>query len=173
MPLNLRDSTLGSARYLHSVTAKTGLNARRGPSTSYAVTRTWPAGATLRVVCQAKGQRIDGTRVWNRLAGGGYVTDAYVDTGRAGDFSRRITRCKYPYQVTADVLRTRRGPGTGHRTIGSIPRGGLAWVVCQARGTKVGKSSVWNKLHNGVWIADWYTTSPGRPGWTWVVPRCP
>jgi hypothetical protein len=36
---------------------------------------------------------------------------------------------------------------------GSLPTGALAWVTCQRVGSKVGTTSVWDKLTNGRWVS--------------------
>jgi murein DD-endopeptidase MepM/ murein hydrolase activator NlpD len=58
------------------------LNVRPAPNTDTARTGWLPDGSTLTIVCQKRGERIHGsqrtTRMWDRLAGGGYVSDAYV-----------------------------------------------------------------------------------------------
>lgn len=55
-------------------------------------------GTRVYVVCQRRGRRIstpDGkvSHVWDRLANGGWVSDLYLETPAAGDFSPEIERC--------------------------------------------------------------------------------
>lgn len=164
------NAAMGSPAYVHRVTSSSSLNARTGPGTSFSVVKSHAVGATLQVVCQVAGQVVENTPIWNRLIDGTYVTDAYVNTGSTG-FSAKIGRCRYPFQVRED-LRKRSGPSTRHDVRGTIPIGGLAWVVCQQKGQLVGRSPVWNKLSDGAWVADWYTMTPGRPGFTNAIPRC-
>ncbi|MEV1288105.1 peptidoglycan DD-metalloendopeptidase family protein [Micromonospora sp. NPDC049679] len=58
------------------------LNVRYGPSTNAAVTATLPDGSTITISCQQAGEQISGnvrsTNMWNRLANGTYVSDAFV-----------------------------------------------------------------------------------------------
>lgn len=166
---NVINAALGSPAYTQKVTSSSALNARKGPSTSHPKVNTLPSGSSLHIVCQVAGERVEGTPVWNRLVDGSYVTDAYVNTGSG--FSSKISRCRYPYQVKAD-LRMRSGPGTSYKVRGTLPEGSLAWVVCQKKGEKVGPSRVWNKVKDGSWVSDWYTMTPGRPGFTNAIPRC-
>jgi murein DD-endopeptidase MepM/ murein hydrolase activator NlpD len=58
------------------------LNVRSGPSAGSARLATLREGTRLTIACYVLGQRISGrertTDVWDRLTGGGYVSDAYV-----------------------------------------------------------------------------------------------
>ncbi|WP_084678513.1 glycoside hydrolase domain-containing protein [Actinopolymorpha alba] len=170
---NRVDALIGSATYTYSVRANAALRARSGPGTGYPVVRSWPAGARLHVVCQTTGGRVASTPVWDKLADGGYVSDNYVSTPSKKGYSAPIPQCRYPFTVWTDALTVRSGPGTSYSVIGQIPYGGMAYIVCQRVGPKAGDSSVWDKLDNGGWVADWYTMTGGRPGFTKPIPRCP
>jgi uncharacterized protein YraI len=157
----------------YKVTSASGLNARTGPSSSYAVSRTHTSGASLAVVCQATGQKVGTTKVWNRLSGGLWVSDYYVSTPSRTGFTSALPRCHYPGQVTASSLNARTGPGTSYSTTGSpLPRGALAAVMCQKSGSKVGTTSVWNKLRDGRWVSDYYVSNRSNTSWSAPVPRC-
>ncbi|WP_166350161.1 glycoside hydrolase domain-containing protein [Phytoactinopolyspora limicola] len=159
----------------YTVTSGTPLNARTGPATSYALVRTYQPGSTLSVVCQTTGQQVGSTKVWNRLSTGAWVTDRYVSTPSTTGFTSGLPRCMYPGQVTANVaLNARTGPGSSYPTKGNpLPRGSLAYVMCQAPGNKVGTTSVWNKLRDGRWVSDYYVSSRSNTSWSTPVPRCP
>jgi uncharacterized protein YraI len=159
----------------YRVTSKTALNARTGPSASYSVVRSYSSGSTLSVVCQTSGQKVGTTSVWDRLTSGAWVSDYYVSTPSNTGFTSALPRCAYPGQVTAQtVLNARKGPGTSYSTTGSpLTRGSLAYVVCQKSGTKVGTTSVWNKLHDGRWVSDYYVSNRSNTTWSSPVPRCP
>jgi hypothetical protein len=45
-------------------------------------------------------------------------------------------------------------------------------VICQTPGPSVGKSTVWNMLSDGTFIADAYLSTPGTTGYTQAIPRC-
>ena len=66
--------------YSYSVTSTSALNARSGPASSYPVTGSYAPGSALSVSCQAPGQKIVTTSVWDKLTNGSYVTDYYVST---------------------------------------------------------------------------------------------
>ncbi|MFD8014841.1 SH3 domain-containing protein [Streptomyces sp. NPDC058955] len=61
------------------------VNVRSGPSTQYPVVRVLAEGVTVPVYCQKPGEWISGpygtTRLWDSIAPGQYVSDAYVKTG--------------------------------------------------------------------------------------------
>jgi uncharacterized protein YraI len=158
----------------YKVTSKTPLNARSGPSTSYSIVRSYNPGASLSVVCQATGQKVGSTTVWDRLTNGAWVSDFYVSTPSSTGFTSALPRCVYAGQVTSNSLNARTGPGTSYPTTGSpLPRGSLAYVMCQKSGTKVGTTSVWNKLRDGRWVSDYYVSNRSNTTWSAPVPRCP
>ncbi|HEX5374850.1 MAG TPA: CHAP domain-containing protein [Solirubrobacterales bacterium] len=74
------------------------VNVRSGPSqTTYPVIYTKDEGERLDIACQAHGQSVSNgvisSDIWNKLIDGGWVTDLYVDTPVAGDFSPPIPQC--------------------------------------------------------------------------------
>ncbi|GAA1854350.1 glycoside hydrolase domain-containing protein [Myceligenerans crystallogenes] len=158
----------------YRVTSTSPLNARSGPAASYPVVRTHEPGATLSVLCQATGQQVGTTKVWDRLAGGAWVSDYYVSTPSDTTFTSSIPRCLYPGQVTIDTLNARTGPGTSFPVTGSqLRRGALAHVICQKAGGTVGTTNVWNKLRDGRWVTDYYVANRSNTTWSAPVPRCP
>ena len=64
------------------------VNVRSGPSTTYPVVRTLAPGATVAIKCQKYGEWINGpygtTKIWDNIAPGEYISDAYVHTGSDG-----------------------------------------------------------------------------------------
>jgi uncharacterized protein YraI len=158
----------------YRVTSTTSLNARTGPSATYPVVRSYAPGASLSVVCQATGQKVGTTAVWNRLTSGAWVTDYYVSTPSNTRFTWALPRCIYPGQVTTTSLNARTGPGTSYPTTGSpLPRGALAHVMCQKAGSRVGSTVVWNKLRDDRWVSDYYVSNRSSTTWSTPVPRCP
>ena len=62
---------------------------------------------------------------------------------------------------TTDVVRQRSGPGTGFATLGILPAGQRIMVVCQVRSASViNGTGIWDRLSNGSYITDYYTTTP-------------
>ena len=108
-----------------------------------------------------------------RAVGGTYVTDYYVSTPSNTTYSSPLPRCSYPYQVTAaGGLNKRTGPGTSYPAAGTLPNGGLAWVVCQKAGSTVGTTSVWDKLDDARWVTDYYVATPSKTTYSKPIPRC-
>jgi hypothetical protein len=62
------------------------INIRSGPSTSAKVVATRANASRLVLLCQVKGEKIRGhkrtTDRWNKVDGGGYVSDAYIKRGK-------------------------------------------------------------------------------------------
>jgi uncharacterized protein YraI len=70
------------------------------------------------------------------------------------------------------VLNERTGPGTSYPVAGLLPNGALAWVVCQKAGSKVGTTSVWDKLQDSRWASDYYVATPSNTTYSRPAPRC-
>lgn len=64
------------------------VNVRKGPSTDTPVVRQLARGARIEIHCQRRGQRVSGpygtSDIWDNIAPGQYVSDAYVRTGSDG-----------------------------------------------------------------------------------------
>lgn len=64
------------------------VNVRSGPGTNYTVVRVLPEGSEVPINCQSPGTWITGpygtTNIWDNIASGEYVSDAYVLTGSDG-----------------------------------------------------------------------------------------
>jgi hypothetical protein len=56
--------------------------------------------------------------------------------------------------------------------LGSLPGGSLAWVTCQRPGTKVGTTSVWNRLTDGSYVTDYYVATASNTTYTAPIRRC-
>ncbi|MEU6662693.1 hypothetical protein [Streptomyces sp. NPDC046821] len=64
------------------------LKVRSGPGTQYQLVKVLPLDAHVPINCQRPGETITGTygttNIWDNIAGGQYVSDAYVKTGTDG-----------------------------------------------------------------------------------------
>ncbi|EFL24241.1 conserved hypothetical protein [Streptomyces himastatinicus ATCC 53653] len=64
------------------------VNVRSGPGTGYTLVKKLPANTRVAIRCQTHGQRVSGpygsTDIWDCIAPGQYVSDAYVKTGSDG-----------------------------------------------------------------------------------------
>ncbi|MBB5786920.1 glycoside hydrolase domain-containing protein [Jiangella mangrovi] len=169
------DAPAATVARTYRVTSSTALNARTGPGSAYPVVRSHAPGSALAVMCQGLGTRVGTSSVWNRLSNGTWVADYYVSTPSSTTFSPTLQRCMYPGQVTsATPLNARTGPGTGYPVTGTaLPTGALAWVMCQKAGTAVGTSTVWNRMLDGRWVADYYVSNRSNTTYSAPIPRCP
>jgi uncharacterized protein YraI len=157
----------------YKVTSSTATNALSGPSTSYPAVKAHSPGSALAVVCQAPGQKIHTTSVWDKLTDGSYVTDYYASTPGHPGYSAPLPRCSYPYQATAaGGLSERAGPGASYAVAGTLPNGALGWVTCQQSGSLVGSTRIWDKLTDGHWATDYYVATPSNTTYSSPVPRC-
>jgi uncharacterized protein YraI len=167
------DALAATVGHSYQVTSSGPLSARSGPSRSYPVTGTFAAGSALTVACQARGTVVGTTSVWDKLPGGSYVSDHYVSTPSGTGYSAPLPRCSYPYQVAAaGGLAERSGPGRSHPAVGRLPNGALAPLICQRAGSRVGTTSVWDKLTDGHWVSDYYVATPSKTTYSKPAPRC-
>ncbi|MFK4184983.1 SH3 domain-containing protein [Streptomyces sparsogenes] len=64
------------------------VNVRSGPSTTNKLIKVLPYNTRVPIRCQRRGQKISGpygtTDIWDSIAPGQYVSDAYVKTGSDG-----------------------------------------------------------------------------------------
>ncbi|WP_411083956.1 SH3 domain-containing protein [Streptomyces sp. cmx-18-6] len=69
------------------------VNVRTGPGTNYRIVRTLPYDWKVPIYCQAPGERVTGpygtSNLWDNIANGQFVADAYVYTGRDGYIAPR------------------------------------------------------------------------------------
>jgi len=69
-------------------TAGAPLTVRAGASTNTAAIGSVADGATVRIVCQKRGESITGTfgtsTLWDKISSGGFISDAFVSTGSDG-----------------------------------------------------------------------------------------
>ncbi|MFE9682563.1 hypothetical protein [Streptomyces sp. NPDC006285] len=72
----------------YPVAAGVRLKVRSGPGTQYQLIKVLPLGARVPINCQKPGEWVTGTygttNIWDNIANGQYVSDAYVDTGSDG-----------------------------------------------------------------------------------------
>jgi uncharacterized protein YraI len=78
------------------------------------------------------------------------------------------------YHVTASPsLNARGGPGTGYGIVGSVGYGAGIDIACQVQGgTNVGGNATWDRLSNGWWVSDYWTSTPSFNSYIPGVPDC-
>jgi uncharacterized protein YraI len=64
------------------------VNVRIGPGTQFGVSRVLPAGTSVPINCQTPGTNVNGpygtSNIWDNIANGEFIADAYVHTGSDG-----------------------------------------------------------------------------------------
>ncbi len=79
----------------------------------------------------------------------------------------------YAYQVVGiSGLAEHTGPATTDQVVGSLPDHATIEIQCQTMGSWVARSNVWDKLANGTYISDWYTTTPNVGRYSPPIPVC-
>ncbi|MFD5874196.1 SH3 domain-containing protein [Streptomyces sp. NPDC060322] len=86
-------TTLAADIVVYPIAPGYRVNVRRGPGTQYGIVRTLPYGMSVPVYCQKPGERVSGpygtTNLWDNIANGQFVSDAYVKTGSDGYIAPR------------------------------------------------------------------------------------
>ncbi|MFH9332696.1 SH3 domain-containing protein [Streptomyces althioticus] len=84
----LGSASQASAATVYPIAPGYQVNVRSGPGTNYAVVRVLTPGSQVRIYCQTTGTRETGpygtSTIWDNIASGQYVSDAYVHTGSDG-----------------------------------------------------------------------------------------
>jgi uncharacterized protein YraI len=82
-----------------------------------------------------------------------------------------VATTAFTYQVTA-AIRARSGPGQSYPLVKLFPNGASVAVVCQAPGSAVGSTKVWDKLNNGSYVTDRYVSTPSKTSYSAPITRC-
>lgn len=162
----------------HTVNVETGsvLNIRSGPSTDKEVVGTVRNDRELSVACQVWGEEIQGsqrtTPLWDRVADGQYVSDAYVvwnssrpDVPWCGSGSGAPSAAT----ATIDQLNVRSGPGTANAVMATLASGAAVTVRCQAWGTVVGSTGAWLEIGDARYVSAAYVAWAPEIPW---IPWC-
>jgi hypothetical protein len=159
-----------SATATARVTAGSALNVRTGPAMDYLVVRTVGNGTGLTIVCQLSGQSVAGsvrtTAVWDQLADGRFISDAYVAWSGAPTVGACVTG------TGIGALNVRTNASTLSNVVGTVSNRGALAFTCQLGGEWVAgpsrKSPLWDRLPNGRFVADAQVSwSAGRPALPW------
>lgn len=74
---------------------------------------------------------------------------------------------------TTTDLRARTGPGTDFAIVRVLPSGATIQIACQVRSSSVvGGSGIWDRLTDGTYVTDYYTTTPAFNDFSPGVARC-
>lgn len=81
-------------------TAGAALTVRASPGTGYDAWSSVNDGATVNILCQTEGSQVTctygTTTIWDMLSNGGFVSDAYVNTGSDGYVEHRCVYTSNP-----------------------------------------------------------------------------
>jgi uncharacterized protein YraI len=70
-------------------------------------------------------------------------------------------------------VRERSGPGTFYRTRAIVPAGSRITIVCQLRSSSVIRGTgIWDRLSDGGYVTDYYTTTPAFNQFSPGIPHC-
>jgi len=84
-----------------------------------------------------------------------------------------VATVAHDYTVTsASPLNARTGPSTSHAVVRTYAPGSTVQVVCQARGSAVASTRVWDKLADGTYVTDYYLSTPSKTGYSALLARC-
>ena len=93
-----------------------------------------------------------------------------IDSDR---FDAPVATVAYSHSVTSTTpLNGRSGPSTSSSIVKTYPAGSIVKVVCQAAGSKVSTTSVWDKLTDGTYVSDYYVSTRSNTTFTAPLPRC-
>jgi len=187
----LRQSSAGEGpgpRQYHIVNAPSGVNARKGPGTSFPVVHGVANNSPIDITCQLQGQVVNGSNIWNKLADGTFVSDFYCDTPNFNRFSPPIPVCKQAAQLSLtqpgpstyrhhivnapDGVNARKGPGTSFPVVHGVANNSAIDITCQVQGQVVNGSNIWNKLADGTFVSDFYCDTPNYNRFSPPIPVC-
>ncbi|MFD7049490.1 SH3 domain-containing protein [Streptomyces mirabilis] len=87
--------TATAAQVTYPIAPGYAVNVRSGPGTSYRIVRVLPEGSRVSISCQRPGDSVSGpygtTSIWDNIANGEYISDAYVKTGSDGYIAPRCS----------------------------------------------------------------------------------
>jgi surface antigen len=76
------------------------------------------------------------------------------------------------YHTTA-ALNVRAGPGTGYGVVRVLAYGTAIGISCQTRSASlINGSGIWDRLADGTYVTDYYTTTPAFNNFSSGIPRC-
>jgi hypothetical protein len=134
--------------------ATTALAGRSARATTASEVKTYPAGSTVYVTCQAIGANAYGSNIWDKTVDKLWVADHYLKTGY-DEFTPGVPRCpessvtttpsngvEYPAKVD---LAGRKSKSTTAAEVKTYPAGTKVRIVCQAYGALAYGSYIWDR----------------------------
>jgi hypothetical protein len=155
---------------------KANVNGSKTTTAGAAAVKVYPAGSSITITCQAIGDNISGSNIWDKTSDALWVADYYIKTG-FDTFIPGMARCSdnstasgtgYLTKTDLDGRKTKTITAAAVKT---YPSGSTIKVVCQAYGQWAYGSYIWDKTSDGLWVADYYVKT-GSTGFVSDMPRC-
>lgn len=84
-----------------------------------------------------------------------------------------VATISHAYKVVAGPgLNARTGPATSYRRVRTYPDHATVQVICQAPGSAIVSTHLWDKLADGSYVSDYYVSTPSKTGYSPSLPRC-
>jgi Rv2525c-like, glycoside hydrolase-like domain len=84
-----------------------------------------------------------------------------------------VATISHAYKVVAGPgLNTRTGPAKSYRQVRTYPDHATLQVICQAPGSAIFTTHLWDKLADGTYVSDYYLSTPSKTGYSPPLPRC-
>lgn len=125
------DTTTSAGR---SFPATTDLNGRATKSIAAPTAKTYAAGSSVSIRCQAYGDYAYGSYIWDKTSDGLWVTDYYVRTGTSG-FVSNMPRCDNDPPSGGSPGSTGGSPTTGGSSCDAVGHGRVAGPAGSTQGT--------------------------------------
>lgn len=125
----------------------------------------WPAISNLHWASGQRGKQYRGDHLetWDGVR-------LNVDSDR---FDAPVATVALPFKVTSTVpLNYRSAPSASATVQGSYAPGTTVRVICQTYGSKVGSTTVWDRLSNGAYATDYYLSTPSKTTFSPPLPKC-
>jgi surface antigen/uncharacterized protein YraI len=174
-----------ASRQYHIVNAPSGVNARKGPGTSFPVVHSLANNNLISITCQVQGQVVNGTNIWNQLADGTFVSDFYCDTPYFNKFSPPLPVCQggeqpspgpttYRHHIVnaPSGVNARKGPDTSFPVAHGLANNSAIDITCQVQGQVVNGTNIWNQLADGTFVSDFYCDTPYFNKFSPPIPVC-
>lgn len=74
--------------------------------------------------------------------------------------------------VSRPGLNARTGPAKSYKLVRTYPDNATVQVICQAPGSAIVSTHLWDKLVDGSYVSDYYLSTPAKTGYSPPLPRC-
>jgi uncharacterized protein YraI/lysophospholipase L1-like esterase len=180
----------GQASFRYRIANATiSVTLRSGPGTNTSSVGSAAPNSSVDIACQTVGGDVNGSRIWDRLTSGAFVSDYWVSTPIYGSYSPNIPHCDgapdtvapqapgsgggTPWRITAPAgVALRHAPSLSAPKAGRLPFNGAVMIECQTVGDNVNGSRIWDQVGGGGFVSDYYVNTPVFGGYTAGIRRC-